>query len=134
VEDYKNIQTAVNSVLNVQSFIKKKLSLKGPENKRDSFVRIITILESSIVRSNIIYSDIEIDMSKYDEKFYEVIDHLFLTSYGQECYELISFYLWERMDENGQPLSLVDSRGVEINMQSPHDLWDLMIKINPKIK
>jgi hypothetical protein len=105
-----------------------------PERKRDSFVRIINLLESAIVRSNIMFSDIEIDMAKYDERFYEVIDHLILASYGQECYELISFYLWERLDEDGQPLSLIDTHGKEINLQSPHDLWDLMVKINPKIK
>jgi len=134
MEDYKNIQSAVNMVLNVQSFIKKKSTQRNPEKKRESFVRIITMLESAIVRSSILYSDIEIDMAKYDEKFYEVIDYLFLSNYGQECYELISFYLWERMDENGQPLALIDTHGNEINMQSPYDLWDLMIKVNPKIK
>jgi hypothetical protein len=134
MEDYKNIQNAVNSVLNVQSFVKKKTIQKISEKKRDSFVRIITLLDSAIIRSNILFSDIELDMSRYDEKFYEVIDHLLLSSYGEECYELISFYLWERMDENGQPLSLIDSQGVEINMKSPYDLWDLMVKINPKIK
>lgn len=134
MEDYKNIQSAVNAVLNVQSFVKKKSSTKAPEKKRDSFVRIITMLEAAIVRSNIMFSDIEVDMAKYDEKFYEVIDYLILTSYGTQCYELISFYLWERMDENGQPLALIDTQGNEINMQSPHDLWDLMIKINPKLK
>ena len=135
MEDYKNIQSAVNSVLNVQSFVKKKAEQKrSPEKKRDSFVRIITMLESAIIRSNIMFSDIEIDTSKYDEKFYEVIDYLLLANYGVPCYELISFYLWERMDENGQPLSLIDSQGNEINMKSPYDLWDLMVKVNPKIK
>jgi hypothetical protein len=135
MEDYKNIQSAVNSVLNVQSFVKKKADPKrSPEKKRDSFVRIITLLESAIVRSNIMFSDIEIDTAKYDERFYEVIDYLLLSNYGQPCYELISFYLWERMDENGQSLSLIDSQGNEINMKSPYDLWDLMVKINPKIK
>jgi len=135
MEDYKNIQSAVNSVLNVQSFVKKKsTSQRAPEKKREAFVRIITMLEAAIVRSNIMFSDIEIDMAKYDEKFYEVIDYLLLTSYGLPCYELISFYLWERMDENGQPLALIDTQGNEINMQNPYDLWDLMIKINPKIK
>jgi hypothetical protein len=76
----------------------------------------------------------DMDMAKYDERFYSVIDYLLLTSYGPECYDLISFYLWERMDEKGESLSLVDSQGNEINMQSPYDLWDMMIKINTKIK
>lgn len=73
-------------------------------------------------------------MAKYDEKFYSVIDYLMFSTYGPDCYDLISFYLWERMDENGQPLTLIDTFGNEISMNSPYDLWDLIIKINPKIK
>jgi len=133
MEEYKNIQGAVNSVLNVQSFVKRK-SQRGPEKKRESFVRIINMIEEAIVRSNIMYTDLDMDMAKYDERFYSVIDYLLLTSYGPECYDLISFYLWERMDEKGESLSLIDSQGNEINMQSPYDLWDMMIKINAKIK
>ena len=133
MEDYKNIQAAVNSVLNVQSFVKRK-SQKGPEKKRESFVKIINMIEEAIVRSNIMYTDLEMDMAKYDERFYSVIDYLLLSSYGPECYDLISFYLWERMDESGQSLSLVDTQGNEINMQSPYDLWDMIIKVNPKLK
>jgi hypothetical protein len=133
MEEYKNIQSAVNQMLNVQSFVKKR-SQRGPEKKRDTFVRIINMIEEAIVRSNIMYADLEMDMSKYDEKFYCAMDYLLLIAYGQECYDLISFYLWERMDDIGQPLSLVDSQGQEINMQSPYDLWDMMVKINPKIK
>lgn len=133
MEEYKNIQGAVNSVLNVQSFVKRK-SQRGPEKKRESFVRIINMIEEAIVRSNIMYTDLDMDMAKYDERFYSVIDYLLLTSYGPECYDLISFYLWERMDEKGESLSLIDSQGNKINMQSPYDLWDMMIKINAKIK
>jgi hypothetical protein len=133
MEEYKNIQSAVNAVLNVQSFVKKKAQ-KAPEKKRESFVRIINMMEEAIIRSNIMYADLEIDMAKYDEKFYSVIDHLLLSSYGPECYDLISFYLWERIDHDGQIQTLVDSNGNEYNMQSPYDLWELMIKINPKIK
>lgn len=133
MEEYKNIQSAVNSVLNVQSFVKRK-SPKGPEKKRESFIRILNMMEEAIVRSSIMYTDLEIDMAKYDEKFFSVIDYLLLSSYGPQCYDLISFYLWERIDENGEAQSLIDSQGQEINMQSPYDLWDLMIKINPKLK
>lgn len=133
MEEYKNIQDAVNTVLKVQSFVKRK-SQRGPEKKRQSFVKIINMIEEAIVRSNIMYNDLEMDMAKYDERFYTVIDYLLLASYGPECYDLISFYLWERMDETGQPLSLVDTSGNEINMQSPYDLWDMMIKVNPKLK
>lgn len=133
MEDYKNIQGAVNSILKIQSFIKRKQH-RGPEKKRDVFVRTINMIEEAIVRSNILYTDLEMDMAKYDEKFYTVIDYLLLSSYGPQCYEMISFYLWDRIDESGQPLSLIDSSGNEINMQNPYDLWDLMVKINPKLK
>lgn len=133
MEDFKNIQEAVNSVLNIQSFIKRKTQ-RGPEKKKETFVRIINMLEETIVRSNIMYTDLQIDMSKYDEKFYTVIDYFILSMYGPDCFDLISFYLWERINDEGEPLTLVDTFGNEINMASPYDLWDLVVKINPKLK
>lgn len=133
MEDFKNIQEAVNSVLNIQSFIKRKTQ-RGPEKKKETFVRIINMLEETIVRSNIMYTDLQIDMSKYDEKFYTVIDYFILSMYGPDCFDLISFYLWERINDEGEPLTLVDTFGNEINMTSPYDLWDLVVKINPKLK
>jgi hypothetical protein len=133
MEEYKSIQEAVNSALNIQSFIKRKAQ-RGPEKKKETFVRVINMLEEAIVRSNLLYNELEMDMAKYDEKFYSIIDYLIFSTYGPDCYDLISFYLWERMDEDGQPLTLVDTFGNEISMNSPYDLWDLIIKINPKIK
>jgi hypothetical protein len=133
MEEYKQIQEAVNSILNIQSFIKRKAQRGGIEKKREIFVMIINMIDEAIVRSNIAYSDLEIDTAKYDEKFYSIIDYLLLMSYGPECYDLISFYLWERMDEDGNSLALVDTFGNHIEFKSPYDLWDLMIKINPKI-
>jgi transposase-like protein len=84
MEDFKNIQEAVNSVLNIQSFIKRKTQ-RGPEKKKETFVRIINMLEETIVRSNIMYTDLQIDMSKYDEKV--------LHSYRL----LYSFNVWSRL-------------------------------------
>lgn len=133
MEEFKSIQDAVNSVLNIQSFIKRKAQ-RGPEKKKESFVRLINMLEETVIRSNILFNDLELDMAKYDEKFYTIIDHLILSSYGPDCFDLIAFYLWERTDEDGQALALVDSFGNEINMTSPYDLWDLMVKVNPKLK
>ena len=133
MEEFKSIQEAVNSVLNIQSFIKRKQQ-RGPEKKKESFVRLINMIEETIVRSNIMFADLEMDMAKYDEKFYTVIDYLLLSTYGPDCCDLISFYLWERMNEDGEALTLVDTFGNEINMKSPYDLWELIIKVNQKIK
>ena len=133
MEEFKSIQEAVNSVLNIQSFIKRKQQ-RGPEKKKESFVRLINMIEETIVRSNIMFADLEMDMAKYDEKFYTVRDYLLLSTYGPDCFDLISFYLWERMNEDGEALTLVDTFGNEINMNSPYDLWELIIKVNPKIK
>lgn len=130
---YKNIQDAVNSVLNVQSFVKKKTGNKV-EKKREQFVQIINMIEEAIVRSNIMYSEMQVDFSQYDEKFFIIIDNLLFATYGPECYDLISFYLWERMDENGDSVSLMDTFGNHIEFKSPYDLWEAIIKINSKLK
>jgi cell division protein FtsI/penicillin-binding protein 2 len=72
MEEFKSIQEAVNSVLNIQSFIKRKQQ-RGPEKKKESFVRLINMIEETIVRSNIMFADLEMDMAKYDEKLQKAL-------------------------------------------------------------
>jgi hypothetical protein len=59
---------------------------------------------------------------------------LLLAKYGKECFELISFYLWERLNPDQTFNTLIGPEGEEITLQSPLDLWNLMLKVNPKLE
>lgn len=132
MEAYKNVQSAVDSILNVSSNVKRKKK-SNTDKKKELFVQMINNLEQAISRSNIAYVDLEMDMSRYDEKFYVVIDILLYMGFGPQCQELLSYYLWDRILPDGSILPLYDENENEITINSAYDLWDLIVRINPKV-
>jgi hypothetical protein len=103
---------------------------------RESFNKIIINLEQANARAYLLDSDFHLDLTKYDDVFYEAIDNLIILHFGKEASELIFFYLYDRIDPEGNIQSLVDPNGNEILLQNPDDLWMLLqvIKGNDKKK
>ena len=132
MSDYKNVQSAVDSLLNLKSFVRRKR--KNDQDKRkELFFQIINGLESVLIRTNIAYADYGIDYSQYDESFLQVIDALIYMNFGKEAAELISFYIWDRANPDGSINPVLDETGQEIFLKDAYQLWDLMLKINPKL-
>jgi len=130
--NYKNIQDAVNELLNVGSYIKRQRKRKEDKQK-DLFIQSINMLEDIISRSKLIYSDFELDMSAYEERFYLVIESLMYMYFGKDIFELLSFYLWERLDDNGSVTPILDEHGNEYYIESANQLWDIIVRMNPKL-
>lgn len=126
------IRQAVDQILNVNSNIKRKTK-KEFDKQRELFIQVINHLEQVNVRATILYADLRLDYSTYDEAFLEIIDMLLLAKYGKDCYELISFYLWERVNPDQSLNTILGVDGAEITLETPLDLWNLMLKVNPKL-
>lgn len=127
------IRQAVDQILNVNSNIKRKAK-KEFDKQRELFLQIITGLEAINIRNTLLYADLRVDFSTYDEAFLEIIDMLLLAKYGKDCYELISFYLWERINPDQSLNSLVGPEGEDIVLTTPSDLWTLMVRVNPNLE
>lgn len=133
-EQFKDLKMAVDELLNVNSTIRKKRKSEA-DKKMELFTQIINTIEEINARTFISSYELGIDMGKYDEKFLEVIDALLYVSYGKNCYELISFYLFDRIAEDGNinPV-FVQETGEEIVLSNPYELYNLMKAINPDIE
>lgn len=131
-EDYRNIQEAMDTTLNIKSIVRRKKK-NHVEKKKEAFVQVVLKLEEVAVKSMLAYADLQIDLSKYEEKFYEIMDTLMLFSFGPECTDLISFYVWDRVNPEGgiNPVMLEESGPIYLN--NPYELWDLMILVNPNL-
>ena len=131
-EDYRNIQEAMDTTLNIKSIVRRKKK-NHVEKKKEAFVQMVLKLEEVAVKSMLAYADLQIDLSKYEEKFYEIMDTLMLFSFGPECTDLISFYVWDRVNPEGgiNPVMLEESGPIYLN--NPYELWDLMILVNPNL-
>lgn len=124
------IQTAINNLLNVKSLIRKKKK-KQIEKKKELFIAVINSIDQIITRQNLMYADLQLDFAKYDEAFLDTIDALIILHFGKEGAELISWYLWERVDPDGSINFLIDDENNEIRLNNPSELWDLLLRINP---
>jgi hypothetical protein len=127
------VRQAVDQILNVNANLKRR-TRKEFDKQRELFIQIIHQLEAVTNRSTVLFADLKVDFSTYDEGFLEILDMLLLAKYGKECFELISFYLWERLNPDQTFNTLIGPEGEEITLQSPLDLWNLMLKVNPKLE
>jgi len=130
--DYKNVESAVDNLLNLKSFVRRK-KRNEQDKRREIFVQIINGIEEVIIRSNIAMVDYGIDYSKYDDSFLMVIDALIYMNFGKEAAELISFYMWDRVNPDGSINPVLDEEDNEIVLKDANQLWDLILKINPKL-
>ena len=131
-QEFDQVKTAVDKLLNVTTVIKRKKKNQS-EKKRELFVQIINSIEEIIVRSKLVYGEMMVDFSNYDEKFLSVIDSLIYLHFGQGPFELISWYIYERMNPDGTANFLLDEMGNEIARENPYKLYDLICKVNPNV-
>jgi len=124
------IQTAINQILNVKSLIRKKKKTRV-EKKKELFISIVNSIEQIVNRQNLMYAELDLDLTKYDEAFLDVIDALIVLHFGKEGAELIGYYLWERLALDGSVVPLLDADGKEIILENAQDLWNLLLTLNP---
>lgn len=115
----------------LETMIGTDLSLKRKKKNehdlnRELFENIIIALEKANIRTALVGAEFNIDLSKYDETFYEVIDNLMVMHFGKQAAEVIFFYVYERMNPDGSVNELRDANDIPIVLNSPSDLWELV--------
>ena len=127
------LKQSLDQLLQADTSIKRK-NKKAFDQKKDLFINLINQFEYAISKSYLIEKDFAIDLSKYEENFYQVIDSLILLSFGKDVYELLSFYFYERWNPDGtQNGIIIEETGEEIMIKNAEELWSLIVKIKPSI-
>jgi hypothetical protein len=132
-DNFKEVQTAVDNMLNVKSYVRRKKKTQS-DKKKEMFVQMINSLDEIFVRQGLMYADMDMDMFKYDEKFLAVIDVMLYFHFGEACSDVIAFYLYDRQNPDGTLNPILDENDTEIILENPYDLWNLLVMINPKIQ
>ena len=128
-----SLKQSLDQLLQADTSIKRK-NKKSYDQKRDLFINVITQFEYAITKSYLLEKDFKIDMSKYEENFYQIIDSLVLLAFGKDIYELLSFYFYERYNPDGSENGLIiDETEEEIFVKNADELWDLIIRVKPDI-
>jgi hypothetical protein len=132
IEEYMNVKSAVDEILKTNTVIKRKKKNES-DKKRELFCHVINSIEGLNLRSTLAFTDLQLDLEKYDDKFFEIIDSLLYINFGKECSELIAYYLYNRINPDGTMNPVIDEDGGEIFLSSPYELYELLIRVNPKL-
>lgn len=103
------------------------------KKEKEVFIETITLLEHCLKRSDILFADFNIDLYIYEEYFIKIIENLFLIKYGDVVSEIVFWYLYDRVDENGKVYPLIyEEEGkepTELIIKTPNDLWKFIDKL-----
>lgn len=132
-EDVEGIKQSLENILNADFTVKRKKKTELDIN-RELFSKIIMTLEKLNNRSNLLSVDLDIDLVKYDEVFYDVIDNLLLLHFGKEVAEIVFFYVYDRIDPEGNITYLQDTNGNPVMLENISDLWYLIQNIKGTVE
>jgi hypothetical protein len=113
-----------------------KSRTKNPTEK-DLFVEIINLLDECWFRSNVIEGQFGLGITNYEEPFYIVAENLIYMHYGDWQGDIILWWLFERLDEEGSllPINLNDhdkKLEEEVFIETVEELWHFIKKIEKK--
>ena len=129
-----SLQEAFEQLLNSPVLIKKQRRNKAFK-KKILFISLIEQYEKALNKSARLQSEFGLDLFDYEEPFYGVIDKLMLLTWGMNVYELVTFYLYERLNLDGTINYLVETKEdgteVEVFLKTPEDLYNYLSQIIP---
>lgn len=131
-KDFKQIQLGVDQILNTKTILRRKKRTIS-EKKRELFANLIMTLEDIRIRQTLMYAELSLDFSTYDEKFHSAIDMLINMNFGSRCADIVGFYIYDRVNPDGSINPLMINNSEKVVLESPYDLWNLLCKINPKL-
>ena len=128
--DQKDLATGMKAMLGVDAIIRRKN--KTEKNKKKAlFLNIIQKYDEALVKSMMLNSQFQIDLSNHEEPFYQIIDDLLMLSYGDDVFQLISFYFFERLNPDGTENFIVGPSMEQIFIKTPLDLYNTIQKLYP---
>lgn len=128
----EELKRAFDALLNTSTSLKRKKK-NTADRKREMFLQIVTLCEAVITREILLAADFKLQLDNYNEDFYQIIDSLLLLYLGKQGFELISFYLYDRINPDGTINYLLDENQKEVKLETAEDLFNLLCKVNPSL-
>lgn len=129
-----SLHEAFEQLLNSPVLIRKQRRNKAFK-KKILFISLIEQYEKALNKSARLQSEFGLDLFDYEEPFYGVIDKLMLLTWGMNVYELVTFYLYERLNLDGTINYLVETKEdgteVEVFLKTAEDLYNYLSQIIP---
>ena len=118
----ENVKVAIDKILGQPTSIKRKKK-SAEDHKRVLFCKIIEGIIMAEERSIGLDEAFCVNLEKYNQVFFDVIQDLLSYSFNREQMNLLNFYLYDRYCADGAVLDLVDNEGNHVPLDTPTDLW-----------
>ena len=128
----EELKKAFDELLNSTTSLKRKKK-NNTERKKEIFLKVVNLCESVITREVLLAADFKIHLDTYNEDFYIIMDSLLLLYLGKEGFELVSFYLYDRINPDCTINYLMDQDNNEVVLETSEDLFNLLCKVNPTL-
>lgn len=124
----EQLQKQIDLIIGTESTLKRRK--KTTEDvQREIFINTIPLIEHIVQRSTMLNMDYGIDMMKYDDTYFQIIDSLIYLHFGKDAGELIMFYIYDRNNTDGTTNTLVDKDNNPVILEDVSDLWILVKQI-----
>lgn len=128
--DKDTLKFGFDKMLSANTIIQRKKKNLANQ-KKEAFISIIRKYDEAITRTMVLQSQFRIDLGDYEDMYYNIIDEMFLLSWGPDVYSLIEFYFYKRIGDDGIENFIVDEEGNECYIRTPEDLYSLIEKLYP---
>lgn len=126
----KDIQYSFTSLLGGETIVRRQ-KRNAKNQKKTQFISIIKKYDEALLKSIMLQSQFQIDLSSYEDPFYSIIDEILILSYGPDIYQLIAFFFYERLNEDGTENFLTNDNGDELYIRTPEQLYEVIEKLYP---
>jgi hypothetical protein len=129
-------------MLNLSNF-GKKLKFKErttpaePLTEKDLFIETMNLFSACWNRTNKMYDIFKINILEYEEDYFQIIENLMYMKYGDWKTEIILWYIFGRVDEEGNIYPLVKKTNGEdqqVILRTPVELWEFIEQLENEKK
>ena len=118
------------------SYRVKKVSPNQEFMNRTLFVRIIKQLQKIEVRRDLMQDEMGIDMTAYEEDFFQVIENLMKLHFSKEQLGLIQTYLYQLLPDkewDGKITLTKGNKQVDLPFKDPNDVYKVIVSFDKKL-
>lgn len=128
----KKIRQVLHSIHPVNFRIRYKEPDREFMNKQ-IFIRVMTNLKKIEERRDFMVEEIGMDMTAYEDLFFNVVEDMFKMVFSKEQLALIQMYLYQLVpDKSWDGTITVENKNKEekvVNFKTPSDVWEVINSI-----
>lgn len=123
----QNVKVAIDRIIGQETTF-RKVKKNQEDQKRITFCKIIDNIIIAEERSIMLDEGHNMDMTKYNQIFFDIITDFFSFNFNRKQISLINFFLYDRYSADGSVLDLIDDNNNVITLETSNDLWYLLQK------